>query len=125
MIKKAENSEKKAKIYEIGYLIVPTLPEDKLGEAVGKIKGDIEGISGVVISEEFPKIRPLAYQINQALTGKIRKFNTAYFGWVKFETSTGDIKSLESALKNNEDVLRFLLINTVRENTLFTKSAYP
>ena len=51
--------------------------------------------------------------------GLRRKFDKAYFGWVKFEMDNKDIAAVKKSLDANENVLRFLLIKTVRENTLY------
>jgi hypothetical protein len=41
-----------------------------------------------------------------------------YFGWIKFQLSSENIDSVKKFLDNNVDVLRYLLIKTVKENTL-------
>ena len=48
-----------------------------------------------------------------------KKFTTAYFGWLKFETKSELMTSIKKAVDANPNVLRYLLIKTVRENTLY------
>jgi hypothetical protein len=51
------------------------------------------------------------------------RFNEGYFGWIKFEITPAKIKDLEKVLKFDEEVVRFLVVSTVRENTVYTKRA--
>jgi ribosomal protein S6 len=46
------------------------------------------------------------------------KCSQGYFGWVKFELPKDEIKEIKKFLDGNDDVLRYLIIKTVRENTL-------
>jgi len=111
-----EKSEK-MEVYEIGYHIVPSVSEENLATEVGKIMDLIKGAE--IISEEAPKLTDLAYTIAKQVGGLRRKFDKAYFGWVKFEMDNKDIAAVKKSLDANENVLRFLLIKTVRENTLY------
>ena len=124
-----ETSEKKdessLKIYEIGYHLVPLLAEEQLPAEVGNLKGSIESKGGLFISEEFPKLRPLAYEIPMTVDGKKHHFEQAYFGWVKFEVSPDSINDINRAFEKNAHILRHILIETVRESTMsFIKPAY-
>lgn len=106
------------KVYEIGYLMVPTVPEEHLAAEVGNIKSMLESQGAAFISEEFPKLRGLAYSISKKIDGVRRTFETAYFGWVKFDLPTEKMAAIKEALERNNSVIRFLLVKTVRENTL-------
>lgn len=107
-------------IYEAGFLLVPTLPEEKLDEEMASIKALISKHGGVVISEDSPKSRSLSYSMTKVVETKRYKFSEAYFGWVKFELDRSALAEVEKGLKENISVLRYLLIKTVRENTLYT-----
>lgn len=115
----SENAES-IRVYEVGYHLIATLPEEKLSETVLGIKSAIEDKNGVLISEDFPKMKALAYTLSRSTAGKREHFSHAYFGWMKFEFSMQEIASLQEKLKNNPLIIRFLLIETVRENTLAT-----
>ena len=52
--------------------------------------------------------------------GAKRNFDIAYFGWIKFDPGEASVAKIKKFLDENENTLRFLLINTVRENTLFS-----
>jgi ribosomal protein S6 len=112
----SEKAEKK-QVYEVGYHIVSSVAEENLAAEVSKIK-DLLG-KAEVIAEESPKLMDLAYAIDKQIGGLRRKFDKAYFGWVKFETSPEDAVVLNKKLAAMETVLRFILIKTVKENTLY------
>lgn len=107
-----------ALVYEVGYLLVPTLSEEEAPREVTVIKDILEKEKAGVISEEFPKFRALAYAIRTRIDEKYQTFNNAYFGWIKFEATKDSIKSIKDALKHNLRIFRFLLIKTVREQTM-------
>jgi ribosomal protein S6 len=51
-----------------------------------------------------------------------QKFDQAYFGWVKFEIESSVIPEIKNALNANINILRSLVVKTVRENTMsYTK----
>lgn len=106
------------KIYEIGYLISPGIPEEKLGDEANAIRTLVEDNGGVFISDEFPKMRPLAYTIEKKIGTELKKYSQAYFGWIKFEMEKGSLPVIKKALDGNQNIVRSLLINTVRENTM-------
>ena len=112
------------KIYEVGFLIIPSVSEEKLADEMTSIRQEIENPGGIVISEEFPKMRPLTYAMIKEVGAKSYKFSSAYFGWIKFELPQGALSLFRDAIKTREFLLRFLLIETVRENTLATLRTY-
>ena len=75
---------------------------------------------GSLVSEGEPKLINLAYSMTKSVADTKKKFNTAYFGWLKFETKSELMPSIKKAVDANPNVLRYLLIKTVRENTLYT-----
>lgn len=109
-----------AKIYEIGYHIIPVVAVENLSSEVDNIKNFLvkEGVE--IISEDFPKLCDLAYTILKSVGGTRRKFDTAYFGWIKFDAREIPIAKVKKFLDENENILRYLLINTVKENTIFS-----
>ncbi|MBT3730049.1 30S ribosomal protein S6 [bacterium] len=113
--------EAETQVYEIGFHIVPTVEESKLSAEVDSIKSLIEKDGGTFITEEFPKNITLAYTIVKNIEGKIKKFDNAYFGWVKFEMKTDSIVNVKEGLDLNKEVLRYLIIKTVKESTLIPK----
>jgi ribosomal protein S6 len=114
-------TDSRVKVYEVGYLLIPTIPEEHLAAEVQNIKAIIEKNEGVFITEDFPKLRPLAYTMRKSATGQNLKFTNAYFGWIKFEVNPSMIPTVQVGLEKNLNLLRFMLIGTVRENTLYTQ----
>ena len=103
-------------VYELGFLLAPQIPEDEIGAVVERLRtllGDAE-----LIAEQFPAKINLAYQIEISHTGKREKFNSAYFGWVKYATRRDAIPAIEQGVRAMKEVLRYLLVETVRENTM-------
>jgi len=115
------NEHTEPRIYELGYHLVPTLAEEQIPAASGAVRGMIERISKDIIAEELPVFIDLAYQIVKTIDHKNKRFNEAYFGWIKFEASPAGIATLEEELKKDENVLRYLIVKTIRENTFIAK----
>ena len=105
-------------VYELGFLLVPDITEEKLPEVFGTLKDSILARGAVAISEEFPKHIPLAYTMEKTINNKIERFNNGYFGWIKFELEGLKVSELEASLRLRTDVIRHLLVSTVRENTI-------
>ncbi len=114
--------EAETQVYEVGFHIVPTVEEADLGKEVDSIKSLIESNGGTFIADEFPKPITLAYTIVKNIEGKIKKFDTASFGWIKFEMKTDSIVNVKEGIDLNKNVLRFLIIKTVKESTLAPKT---
>ena len=117
-IPKVKSVEGKA-VYEVGYLVMPSVSLELLPREVDAIKEIISKVGGELISEGVPEMKPLAYIMVKAVGATRPRFDTAYFGWVKFETTRESISEVKKALDAMEKIIRFLLIETVRENTLY------
>ncbi len=111
------------RIYETSVLFVPELEGDALIQAVNSLKEYIANVDGKVISEGNPVYIHLAYTVEAHINNKIKKSDYANFYWVKFETLSENIEKIEKniKLKMEEQVLRFMTIKTVRENTQLTE----
>lgn len=107
------------KVYEVGYFLVPLIAESDIGTEVGKIQFAIEQHGGVSISDEFPAMRSLAYEMRKAMGERNQVFSTGYFGWIKFEMAPENVAALKNDLDLLGNILRFILVHTVRENTFF------
>src|SRR3990167_7669254 len=104
----SENSIEKdsnSKVYELGYLLVPSIKEEDVPVSYGNLKELILSLGGELVSDEMPKMITLAYSM-QRVTSNIRsRFSTAYFGWTKFVMEPENV----------------LILKTVRENTIAAK----
>ncbi len=111
-------------VYEIGYLIASSIPEEKIPGEADAIKSIITGAGASVIAEEAPHRQHLAYTMSKkTVSGGYDKYDVAYFGWTKFELSSDKIEAVKKAIELHPSVLRMLLISTVRENTYLGKRA--
>lgn len=106
------------KVYEIGFLVVPSVSEDKIGAEYSSLKDILEKHKAVVISEEAPRMRALTYEMRKETAGKYQKYTQAYFGWIKFEVIPEAVTKIEAGFKKQPSILRYLLVKTVRENTM-------
>lgn len=107
-------------IYEVGFHLVPTLDEAAVAAFVESLRAEITKGGAEMISQGEAEKMTLAYTVERAVTGKREKYNESFFGWVKFATERENIPGLESFLRDNKAVLRFLLIETVREDVTVT-----
>ncbi len=124
MEKKETVARDDARVYEIGYLVVSSVPEEKVAAEVDAIKSVITKNGGEFIGEEFPKLRPLAYMMRKEVGSVKSRYNDAYFGWVKFDIDPSMLKDIKAALDTQQTILRYLLVNTVRENTYLGQKAF-
>ncbi len=109
------------KVYEVGYLLLSSIPEEKVAAEVTQIKDILAKHSATIISEGEPKLQTLSYTMVKKIGTVNRRFNQAYFGWVKFEGAADQIVALTKAVLDNPAVLRSIVINTVRENTMVSE----
>ena len=65
----AEKSENG--IYELGFLLVPDITEEKLSEVFGNLKDVLSEKGAVIFAEEFPKNIALAYTMEKTINNKI------------------------------------------------------
>ena len=104
-------------VYEIGYLILPSIPEDKLSNVTDTIRKVIAKDGGVEIAAEEPFKENLAYTMSKTIGASRYVLSDAYLGWIKFEVAKDKIAAIKVAVEKIEEVLRFLLIKTPRETT--------
>lgn len=109
------------RVYEVGYLLVPEISEEDLSSVYGNIKETIISFGGTLISDEAPSVINLAYTMQKTIQNVNKKYDSAYFGWVKFYMDSSDVLSLKKKLDLNDQIIRFLIIKTVKENTLAPK----
>ena len=116
-----EENNKDSKVYEVGFLLVPTLSEEEVPAVYGDMKELVASLGGEVISDEMPKMINLAYTMSKTIQNINNKFDTAYFGWTKFFMDADKIADLKKKLDFDPKVIRFLIIKTVKENTVASK----
>ncbi len=97
-----EHQDERVQLYEIGYLVVPTVAEEQLPGVVQELKSILEGQGAVIHSEGNPLMRELSYSIG--------KSDTAYFGWIRFNVKSEVAPVIKQKVEGLEHLLRFLLI---------------
>lgn len=110
-----------SRVYELGYLLVPTISEEDMPITFGNLKELISSLGGIHISDEMPKMMPLSYSMVKVVSNVRNKFNTAYFGWVKFTMDSDKVLELKKKLDLDPNLIRFLILKTVKENTIAAK----
>lgn len=105
-------------IYEVSYLLLPSLANEQVPAKVVSLKKMLTLVGGQVISDENPILIDLAYPMTKVVQTTRHKCTMGYFGWVKFETTKEGIGAIKKSLDMDNEVLRYLIIKTVRENTL-------
>ncbi len=105
------------RIYEVGYHIVPDTKEEDLDQVVAGIRSVVERGNGSFIAEGAPSLMKLAYPIFVRTGEKTAEYDRGYFGWIKFEAPVAVVQMLDAALKQSKDVFRFIVFQTVREDT--------
>ncbi len=107
-------------VYEVGFHMNPSLPD---GEVLGKVADLKQAISergGTFISEGVPVPYELAYTIIKRIGNENKRFSQSVFDWVKFEMDPASIVDLKKMLEGDTDIIRFLIIKTVREDTMIS-----
>lgn len=115
--------EDRMEVYEIGYLLVSSIPPEKVATEVETLKGVLSKKDAVVIAEEAPELRGLSYEMTKKIGASNQRFDEGYFGWIKFEMAAKSIESVKKAFEENPNMLRMLLITTVKEQTYLGKKA--
>ncbi|MSU44569.1 hypothetical protein EXS45_00040 [Candidatus Nomurabacteria bacterium] len=120
-INNANLADTNSKIYELGYLLVPTIKNEDVAINYGNLKELVTSFNGEIITDEMPKMTNLAYPMQKVVSNVRSKFNTAYFGWIKFVMGTEQILELKKHLDLDSSFIRFLILKTLRENTIAVK----
>ncbi len=113
-------AKKETTIYEIGYNLIPTASSEEVAKEVGAMKEKITSLGGELISDEYPNQIKLSYEMIKEIDNKNVKFNSAFFGWIKFEMDSEKVNEIDKMAKLSDNMLRYIIIKTVRENTLHT-----
>jgi len=114
-------NDKDDKVYELGYLLVPTIAGEETPAVYGNLKELVISLRGDVITDEMPKMITLSYPMSKVISSARHKFNTAYFGWIKFIMDSDKILELKKRLDLDQNFIRFLILKTVKENTIAAK----
>lgn len=112
-------------VYELSYLLLPSIPEETLSDVVTKIEKVIEKKGGQKIDSEAPFLRELAYEMSKVVGASRYVVKNAYIGWIKFELPVIEdadkhpVEEINTLIGEISEILRFLLVKAERE-TKFT-----
>ncbi len=112
---KNPEAQEVTQVYEIGYLLLPSINEDQVLETVAKLKALVAKAGGVEIDGEAPFRYPLSYNMTKVVGASRYVVNEAYIGWMKFEVEPAQVLEIKAAVEKIEEVLRSLLLKVPRE----------
>ncbi|MDR2520614.1 MAG: 30S ribosomal protein S6 [Bacteroidales bacterium OttesenSCG-928-I14] len=98
--------------YETVFILTPSLPDKQVEEVINKFKSILTAEKAVIINEENWGLFELAYPIQKKTTG--------YYSLIEFKADSTVISDLETQLKRDERILRFL---TFRQDKNFVEYA--
>ena len=104
-------------VYELCFLILPSISEDKIAAVVEVLKKIVAKTGGLEIDQEMPFKQPLAYPISKTVGASRYVLSEAYLGWFKFEVEPAEIQSIKAEVEKMSEILRFLIIKASRETT--------
>ncbi len=114
-------NEVEPRVYEVAFWLVPTISESDLSSHHARLQKRITDAGGTIISEEAPYLREAAYELVKVIDNVNKRFNDGYFGWMKFEMQPEAVIAVQDAFEADAQIIRSLVIKTVRENTTYTK----
>jgi ribosomal protein S6 len=103
------------RLYELGFHLIPSIADDKLEGEVQQLRQLIEQHGGEITQERFPKQMQLAYAMEHRTQSSTATYETAYFGWIKFQMQPDGVEAVQEELRENTSVLRFIVVKTVPE----------
>lgn len=113
-----KDSEEKMHVYEVGLVLMPSLSEESAVQKMSSIRGMLEKARCAIISEDSPKLMPLAYQMDKTTDAGKQIFSEAYYSWIKFEAPVEVVSAIEKEISAVKEVIRFLIVKTLRDNVL-------
>ncbi len=88
--------------YETVFILTPVLSDEQMKEAVKKYEDYLTNAGSEIVHEEHWGMRKLAYPIQKKSTG--------FYHLIEFKAEGNVIADVETELKRDERVLRFLTV---------------
>lgn len=101
--------------YECAFHVLPTVAEAEVPGVAERMKDAVVRRGGSITDEESPEIYDLAYGVGKRIDGVNRKFDAAYFGWVRFLLAPAALADLHEALAHMPELLRYLVVRLTRQ----------
>jgi len=118
LMKTDQQEENRNTVYEIGCLFVPIISDKDVLTEVSKIKSSLEKLDCDFLSGDGPDTKELAYPMKKMIDGEKHLFVKAYFVWLKFTANSDKLIGLKEGLDKNKNILRYILIKTIKEDVL-------
>ena len=90
------------KQYETVFILTPVLSDEQMKEAVKKFEDILTNNGAEIVFEDFWGMRKLAYPIQKKSSG--------FYQLIEFKAEGNVIETVETELKRDERVLRFLTV---------------
>ncbi|HDQ16651.1 MAG TPA: hypothetical protein ENN31_00845 [Candidatus Vogelbacteria bacterium] len=104
-------TSEEARRYELGYLITPLLPAEKVSsELTEKVILPLEKLGCMIINQQTPTMMNLAYILYKTIEHKRDKYKQAYFGNIIFSVKPENISKVKDIIDKSGLFLRYLLI---------------
>lgn len=110
-------------VYEVAFHALPVLSEEKLADVVDGIRALLVKNHAEIISEKVPEKITLAYRVERSIAGKREKYSESYFGYLKFSVAPQTLSILEAYLRDTYEVLRSIVVETSRADSVVKKRA--
>lgn len=105
-----EDKGEELQAYELGYHLVPSLGEDDLALRVSELVKAATKDGGTLIAEGYPQPFVLAYTMRKLRGGRWDRYDSTFFGWMRFRNAPETIEALKEMLDHNEHLVRYLLV---------------
>lgn len=114
-------SEETTRVYELGFLMVPTVTEGEVDAEVATLVKMLEKHAGKIVAQGTPEFIDLAYTMERDIASKKYKYSQGYFGWIKFESDPSTLEDIKKALDGVKALIRYILVKTNVANTIVFK----
>ena len=95
--------------YETVFILTPVLSDDQTKETVAKFKKVLTDKGAEIVNEEAWGLKKMAYAIDKKSTG--------FYFLVEFKAEPSVIKTLETAFRRDEKVIRFQTVKLAQQDT--------
>src|SRR3989338_1028989 len=102
------------RVYELGFHLDPELGAEEVKKAYQAVR-EVIGTKSTIVAEGEPQTVQLAYTISRQETSGRRDFNSAYFCWIAYETSTDHHTEILAAANADKRVVRFIDLLTTKD----------
>jgi ribosomal protein S6 len=106
-------TDETSRLYELGFHLIPSIADDKLEQETSALRQLIEQYAGEITEEHAPTHMQLAYAMEHRTQHGRATYETAYFGWIKFEMQPERVEEMQEELRENTSILRFIVVKTV------------